>query len=149
MISSCVRYSTLFFQRDDATCKLSTLSSSAQARPPQTATGLIPRADYIVPATVWTIIEADVTIISACLIVSRPWLTKLYPSRFIHLIKERSIRWSARRSSRRSAGRKGLFSSFARLTETPPAVDASMGAPFEFDVEKNIEIEHMSGGSRR
>jgi hypothetical protein len=97
---------------------------------------------------VWTIIESNVTIISACLIVSRPWFLKLYPSKLISFIRERTL--SIRKSSRSdekhalsSEGRQGrwqLFSSFKRLPETPPAVTAaSLGAPFEFDVEKGID----------
>ena len=31
MVSSCVRYSTLFFQHDDVTCKLSVLFAYAQS----------------------------------------------------------------------------------------------------------------------
>ena len=42
-------------------------------------------------------------------------------------------RSSTKKSSQRS---DDLFSSFARLSETPPAVDASRGAPFEVDIGK-------------
>ena len=105
---------------------------------------LIQDADYLIPATIWTIVESDVTIISTCLIVSRPWFMKLYPSKLISLIKELSSKGSSNDSSKRSQGRKGLFSSFARLSETPPAVDVSRGAPFEIDVEKNMEQHSVS-----
>ena len=98
---------------------------------------LIYAADYIIPATLWTIIEGDVTIISVCLIVSRPWFIKLYPSKLVSLIKEIPSRRSTKKSSERSDGRKGLFSSFARLSESPPAVNVSRGAPFEVDIEKH------------
>ena len=98
---------------------------------------MIYAADYIIPATLWTIIEGDVTIISVCLIVSRPWFIKLYPSKLVSLIKEIPSRRSTKKSSERSDGRKGLFSSFARLSESPPAVDVSRGAPFEVDIEKH------------
>ena len=104
---------------------------------------LIQDADYLIPATIWTIVESDVTIISTCLIVSRPWFMKLYPSKLISLIKELSSKGSGN-DSKRSQGRKGLFSSFARLSETPPAVDVSRGAPFEIDVEKNMEQTSVS-----
>lgn len=141
MISSCVRYSTLFFQRSDVTCELST-RSYVDVCPLEIGYSkqLISRADNIIPATIWTIIEADVTIISACLIVSRPWLVKLYPSKMINLMTG----WFSRQSRQRSSGRKGLFSSLGRLTRTPPAVDASMGTTFEFDVKKIIEIGHVN-----
>ena len=76
------------------------------------------------------------TIISVCLIVSRPWFIKLYPSKLVSLIKEIPSRRSTKKSSERSNGRKGLFSSFARLSESPPAVDVSRGAPFQVDIEK-------------
>ena len=69
---------------------------------------------------------------------------KLYPSRLISLIKEIPSKRSSKKSSGHSNGRRGLFSSFARLSETPPAVDASRGAPFEFDVEKNIGEDSVS-----
>lgn len=123
MVSSCVRYSTLFYQHDDVTY-------------------------YLIPATVWTIIESNVTIISACLIVSRPWLLKLYPSKLISLIREKgsSIRRSSTSKDRitpasnRRRGKWQVFSTFKRLPETPPAVTtASLGAPFELDVEKGFE----------
>lgn len=116
LVSSCVRYSTLFYQRDDVTY-------------------------YLIPATIWTIIESDVTIISTCLIVSRPWFIKLYPSKLVSLIKDMASKRSSKGSSGRSDGRRGLFSTFARLSDTPPAVDVSRGAPFEMDIEKNQDLE--------
>lgn len=81
------------------------------------------------------------TIISACLIVSRPWFLKLYPSKLVSLIKEKASKKSTKNSSGRSGGRRGLFSNFARLSETPPAVDVSRGAPFEMDIEKHQELD--------
>ncbi len=45
-----------------------------------------------------------------------------------------------------------MFSSFRRLDERPPAVtNVSMGTPFEFDVEKGMELEsgHQMGGKFR
>lgn len=45
-----------------------------------------------------------------------------------------------------------VFSSFRRLTETPPAVaTASFGAPFDFkfDVERDVELENGRGRSDR
>jgi len=100
---------------------------------------------YIIPATVWTIIESDVTIISACLIVSRPWLIKLYPAKLISTIRERtSTRKSSSKSSSRGQGRWQMFSSFKRLNETPPEVaTVSMGTRFEFDVEKGMEMNDV------
>ena len=62
---------------------------------------------------------------------------KLYRSKLVSLIKEMPSRRSTRKSSERADGRKGLFSSFARLSESPPAVDVSRGAPFEVDIEKH------------
>lgn len=105
---------------------------------------LIHTADYLIPATIWTIIESDVTIISTCLVVSRPWFIKLYPSKLVSLIKDMASKWSSKSSSGRSDGRRGLFSTFARLSETPPAVDVSRGAPFEMDIEKNQNIDSVS-----
>lgn len=104
-------------------------------------------ADYIIPATIWTIIESDVTIISVCLIVSRPWFIKLYPAKLISLIKEIPSKRSTKKSTEHSDGRKDLFSTFARLSETPPAVDASRGAPFEVDLEKYQEPDVVSDAS--
>lgn len=103
--------------------------------------------DYLIPATIWTIIESDVTIISTCLIVSRPWFVKLYPSKLVSLIQDMASKRSSKKSSERSDGRRGLFSSFARLSETPPAVDVSRGAPFEVDVEKNLQLDSVSAES--
>ena len=59
----------------------------------------------------------------------------------------KSKRSTSNKSSERSDGRKGLFSSFARLSDTPPAVDVSRGAPFEVDVEKNLELDSVSDRS--
>lgn len=87
------------------------------------------------------------TIISACLIVSRPWLLQLWPTTLISRVRERSLsyrRSSKRNSSKESGGRMGVFRSFSHLTEKPPAVDASMGAPFKFDVEKNATFDTVS-----
>lgn len=108
---------------------------------------LIHTADYLIPATIWTIIESDVTIISTCLIVSRPWFIKLYPSKLVSLIKDMASKRSSKSSSGHSDGRRGLFSTFARLSETPPAVDVSRGAPFEMDIEKNHNIDSVSDES--
>ena len=132
LVSSCVRYSTLFFTRADVTCEF--LCSNSRWLPRPT---LIYAADYIIPATIWTIVEGDVTIISVCLIVSRPWFIKLYPRKLVSLLKEIPSKKSTKKSSERPDGRKGLFSTFARLSETPSAVDASRGEPFEFDIEKH------------
>ena len=39
-----------------------------------------------------------------------------------------------------------LFSSFKKLDDTPPAITAaSVGAPFEYDVEKGVGMETMRG----
>lgn len=145
LVSSCVRYSTLFYQHDDVTCKL--LDSYVSMLAFERGANTDPFPDYIIPATIWTIIESDVTIISVCLIVSRPWFLKLYPSKLVSLIKEAASKRSSKISSRRSDGRKGLFSTFARLSENPPAVDASRGAPFEVDIEKNQELDSVSDES--
>ena len=69
---------------------------------------------------------------------------KLYPSKLISLIKEIPSKRSTKESSGRSDGRRGLFSSFARLSETAPAVDVSRGAPFEMDIEKNQGLDSVS-----
>ena len=69
---------------------------------------------------------------------------KLYPSKLISLIKEIPSKRSTKESSGRPDGRKGLFSSFARLPETAPAVDVSRGAPFEMDIEKNQGLDSVS-----
>ncbi len=74
---------------------------------------------------------------------------KLYPSKLISIIKEIPSKRSTKNSSRRSDGRRGLFSSFARISETPPAVDVSRGAPFEIDIEKNQELKSVSGESKK
>ncbi|MCJ1279146.1 hypothetical protein MMC21_006970 [Puttea exsequens] len=123
MVASCVRYSTLFYKHDDVTF-------------------------YIIPATIWTIIEADVTIISACLIVSRPWLMKLYPSKLISTIRERR---SSRKSASSSNDRKWpILSSFKKLGDRPPAVPTqSLGTRFEFDVEKGMSTDSGSSGGGR
>ena len=100
----------------------------------------------LIPASIWTIIELDITIIAVCLIVSRPWLLKFWPSRLISTIRSKVP--SGRRSSNNNKHththeapghhkRWPLVSNFRRLDDTPPAVTtASLGAPFEFDVEK-------------
>lgn len=101
--------------------------------------------DNLIPATVWTIIELDVTIIAVCLIVSRPWFLKLYPSKLMSWIQKTTLaaqkaspdKPNRSPSANNSRGRWLLFSSFKRLEETPPAVaTVSLGEPFEFDIEK-------------
>lgn len=101
---------------------------------------------YIVPATIWTIVEADITIVSACLIVSRPWLLQLWPSALISRVRERSLlhKKSRRVSSNQSDSMKGVLSNDARLSNRPPAVDASFGQPFEYDIEKNSQRDLVS-----
>ena len=53
-------------------------------------------------------------------------------------------RRSTKKSSARFDGRKAFFSSFARLSESPPAVDVSRGAPFEVDIEKHQGYDIVS-----
>ncbi|KAL8839125.1 MAG: hypothetical protein Q9176_004627 [Flavoplaca citrina] len=122
-VASCVRYSTLFFETKDATYD-------------------------IVPATIWTVIESNVTIISACLIVSRPFFIKIYPQKLISLIQEISTRKSTSSEEsnwkRSSPGQFG-HSSFQPLTDRPPLVtNVSLGNPFEVDVEKSYGPQRMS-----
>ena len=104
----------------------------------------------LIPASIWTIIELDITIIAVCLIVSRPWLLKFWPSKLISTIRSRVP--SSRRSSnnKHTHTRPGaqhhrrwpLASTFRKLDDRPPAVTAaSLGAPFEFDVEKATNVE--------
>ncbi|KAL8900402.1 MAG: hypothetical protein Q9192_001085 [Flavoplaca navasiana] len=122
-VANCVRYSTLFFETEDATYD-------------------------IVPATIWTVIESNVTIISACLIVSRPFFIKIYPQKLISLIQEISTKKSI--SSEESDWKRfspGQFghSSFQPLTDRPPLVtNVSLGNPFEVDVEKSYGPQRMS-----
>ncbi|KAI4086369.1 MAG: hypothetical protein LQ344_007594 [Seirophora lacunosa] len=66
LVSSCVRYSTLFITYEDLSWE-------------------------ITPAAIWTVIEANVTIIAACLIVSRPWFLKVNPKRLVSTIRERLL----------------------------------------------------------
>ena len=100
----------------------------------------------IVPVTIWTVLESSVTIMSACLIVSRPWLLKLYPEKLTRLIREGSS--TRGKAPDPSSGRKRLFSTSARLTDRPPAVtNILMGKPFELDVEKNLVAKAKAGSS--
>ena len=110
--------------------------------------------DTMATATTWTIIECDVTIISACLIVSKPWIVKLYPARLLSLIQEGmiSIQKAAPisktnvSSSREERRTWPQFSDFRKLPATPPALtSASLGAPFALDVEKGVEIDAQPG----
>ncbi|KAL8961375.1 MAG: hypothetical protein Q9193_002066 [Seirophora villosa] len=116
LVSSCVRYSTLFFTSEDLTWE-------------------------ITAATVWTVIEANVTIIAACLIVSRPWFLKMSPKRLVSTIRERLLSRSKRGGEKGSEssqghGRLHLFSSFARISESPPNITTgSMGTAFVVDLE--------------
>ncbi|MCJ1403436.1 hypothetical protein MMC11_006659 [Xylographa trunciseda] len=126
--ASCYRYSLLFYQPEDVTYNL-------------------------IPASIWTIIEIDVTIITVCLIVSRPWLLRIFPSRLVSLVHKKlaSVRKSLSNRANNSPSpggsqRRWLFSSFRRIEETPPAITAaSVGAPFEFDVEKGMGMETKRG----
>ncbi|KAI4245700.1 MAG: hypothetical protein LQ352_006520 [Teloschistes flavicans] len=107
----------------------------------------------IVSATIWTVIESNVAIISACLIVSRPFFVKIYPQKLVSLIQEivtsrKSVsteegsEWRKNPSARRF--RTNLFKP---LTDTPPAVtNISLGNPFEVDVEKSYEPHRVSRG---
>ncbi|KAL9010301.1 MAG: hypothetical protein Q9173_004755 [Seirophora scorigena] len=117
LVSSCVRYSTLFFTYDDLTWE-------------------------ITPAAIWTVIEANVTIIAACLIVSRPWFLKVNPKRLVPAIRERLLsrsKWGREKGSEssRGHGRLHLLSSFARIPESPPNITTgSMGTAFAVDLEQ-------------
>ncbi|KAL9105821.1 MAG: hypothetical protein Q9227_009077 [Pyrenula ochraceoflavens] len=116
--ASCFRFGLLFYQPADVTYNL-------------------------IPATIWTIIEIDITTIAVCLIVSWPWLARIYPTKMVSAISKRLS--TARKSSshNRSPKRWQLFSSFARLDEKPPAVTAgTMGGPFSFDVENQMKTQH-------
>jgi len=106
--------------------------------------------DNLIPAAIWTIIELDVTIITVCLIVSRPWLLKIYPSKMISVLQKKittSRKSSSNNKNHSSSQVNGLkwwqlFSTFKRLDTAPPAVTAaSLGEPFEFDVEKGMGLE--------
>lgn len=123
LVSSCVRFSTLFFnQTEDLTWE-------------------------IAPSAIWTVIEVDVTVVAACLILSRPWFLKIYPKRFVSVVRERLL------SRSRSSDKKGYdsprkrrrfpnFSSFAHLSESPPRLtERSMGAPFAIDLERNMNTD--------
>lgn len=123
-ISSCVRYSLLFYQPEDVTFNL-------------------------IPATIWTIIELDVTIISVCLIVSKPWFARIYPSKLISLVQQKisTARKSSSSSSNNSKGRQ-LFSSFRKADDRPPMVTkGSMGGPFQFDFDSDRSSD-LEKGSR-
>lgn len=121
LVSSCVRYSTLFFYHDDVTW-------------------------YIIPATIWSVIEVNLTIISACLIVSRPWFLKIYPARLVSLVQETFHKLRTPRSNSYKSSSRGrrfpYFSSFVHITNSPPAItERSMGTPFDFDLEQNLNKE--------
>ncbi|KAL8934108.1 MAG: hypothetical protein Q9216_006068 [Gyalolechia sp. 2 TL-2023] len=94
--------------------------------------------DDITVPTIWTIIESNMAIISACLIVSRPFFVKIYPEKLIGLVH--AILASRRAYTDKERRWPGWtpFSHFQPLTETPPALThVSFGRPFEVDVEKN------------
>lgn len=99
--------------------------------------------DDITTATIWTVVESNVTIISACLIVSRPFFVKIYPQRLISLVQGMSSSSNKPHSDKKRWWNKstpGHFISghFKPLSDTPPAVtDVSLGGPFELDIEKN------------
>ena len=116
LVSSCVRYSTLFFTYEDLTWEITS-------------------------AAIWTVIEANVTIIAACLIVSRPWFLKIYPRRLLSSIWEKLLSRS-RSSHEQSDGSPPkdrqfpFFTNFARIPESPPRItQGSMGAPLVVDLE--------------
>lgn len=117
-VASCIRYRTLFFQEEDVTYDITT-------------------------ATIWTVIESNMTIISACLIVSRPFFVKIYPQRLIGLVQGMSSSSNKTRSDKKlwckkSTSRRFISGHFKPLSDTPPAVtDVSLGGPFELDIEKN------------
>ncbi|KAL8696782.1 MAG: hypothetical protein Q9201_007480 [Fulgogasparrea decipioides] len=121
-VASCIRYRTLFFDTKDATYD-------------------------IVPATIWTVIESNVTIISACLIVSKPFFIKIYPQKLVRLIQNFVTRKSVfTEGTKRNHSSSRWFrpSLFKPLTDTPPAVTSiSLGNPFEVDVEKSYERQRM------
>ena len=104
----------------------------------------------IVPAAIWSIIESQVTIISACLIVSRPWLIKLYQGKLVSWVRGTFTRKSSNRKRSGSSSQHfqrnnrlrtwQVISKFSRLVETPPVLpEASMGGPFGWEVEKGVD----------
>lgn len=98
--------------------------------------------DDITTPTIWTVVESNVTIISACLIVSRPFFVKMYPQRLIDLVHDLSSSKKAHPDKtprwHRSTPARFFFSNFKPLTDTPPAVtNVSLGGPFEVDMEQN------------
>ena len=96
--------------------------------------------DEIAPEVVWQIVEMFATIICACLIVSKPWLVKVYPERLVTWIRQ-SVS-SSTKSSDSSQVQKPRFSSFGRFGSKPPAITRmSLGASFERGIKKEIELE--------
>ena len=96
----------------------------------------------IVPATIWTVIESNLTIISACLIVSRPFFIRIYPQKLISFIQDISSHRSTNsQSSKWEESPRVRMGKFKPLTDAPPVVtNVSLGNPFEVDVEKGNDI---------
>ena len=121
-ISSCVRYATLFdlYQQKDLTYNIG-------------------------PATVWTIIESNIIVISASLIVSKPYLVKVYPERLVSRVRVWLSSDKSPKSGSPTQSRRPLFASWQRQGSKPPAISRmSLGAPFGPDLEKQISFGDSS-----
>lgn len=104
--------------------------------------------DDIVSATIWTVVESNVTIISACLIVSRPFFVTIYSQKLISLIQEMSTKRSFSREGsdwKESSSRPSSHRPFKPLTDRPLAVtNISLGILFEGGVEKSHEPQRIT-----
>ena len=85
--------------------------------PPYYRPRLTPNIGNIVPTAIWTLIEAYVTVISACLIVIKPVFVKLFPENLLSSVQDKIAKRNGRSTWR--------FDSFARLNnESRPVCSA-------------------------